>query len=258
MNSPHAYVKQSHHADPALFATEAAGLEWLAAAQGARVARVLEVTPGRLAIERIEPGRPSAQKALTFGEQLATTHASGAQAFGGAPPDAPGPVGFIGPTSGPLPMSYGHWSRWGDFFAAARLLPYVRMARDAGDMDGSDSALFDRIASRLAAGAFDDDLPVARVHGDLWSGNLLWSEHDAVMIDPAAHGGHPVDDLAMLALFSTPCLEHIYTGYETAAGLPSEWRERLPLHQLYPLLVHTVLFGRAYLGQALRIAQRFA
>ena len=34
------------------------------------------------------------------------------------------------------------------------------------------------------------------------------------LIDPAAHGGHPESDLAMLALFGVPHLDRIISGFE--------------------------------------------
>ncbi|MGW0486383.1 fructosamine kinase family protein [Nonomuraea sp. NPDC003214] len=88
--------------------------------------------------------------------------------------------------------------------------------------------------------------PPARIHGDLWSGNLLWSAGTGVLVDPAAHGGHRETDLAMLALFGAPYLDRILGAYREEAPLADGWRERVPLHQLHPLLVHVVLYGGAY------------
>jgi fructosamine-3-kinase len=91
----------------------------------------------------------------------------------------------------------------------------------------------------------------ARLHGDLWAGNVLWTGNGAVLIDPAAHGGHPVTDLAMLALFGLPHLERAVAAYEEVGALgalPDGWRDLVPLHQVYPLGMHVVLFGAGYLG----------
>ena len=92
--------------------------------------------------------------------------------------------------------------------------------------------------------------PPARLHGDLWSGNVLWAPDGAWLIDPAAHGGHRETDLAMLALFGCPHLDRVLAAYDEAAPLADGWRDRVPLHQLFPLLVHVVLFGRGYAAQA--------
>ncbi len=72
------------------------------------------------------------------------------------------------------------------------------------------------------------------------------------IIDPAAHGGHRETDLAMLALFGCPHLDAVLAAYDEAAPLAEGWRDRVGLHQLFPLLVHTVLFGGGYARQALR------
>src|SRR5690606_11979346 len=88
-----------------------------------------------------------------------------------------------------------------------------------------------------------------------WSGNVLWSPDGAVLIDPAAHGGHRETDLAMLALFGCPHLDAVLAAYDEAAPLAAGWRDRVPLHQLFPLLVHVVLFGGGYAAQAAAAAR---
>jgi fructosamine-3-kinase len=88
--------------------------------------------------------------------------------------------------------------------------------------------------------------PPSRIHGDCWSGNVLWSGGRGWLIDPAAHGGHRETDLAMLALFGAPFLDRVLASYAEAAPLAAGWRARVPLHQLHPLLVHACLFGAGY------------
>jgi len=83
---------------------------------------------------------------------------------------------------------------------------------------------------------------------------VLWSTDRAWLIDPAAHGGHRETDLAMLALFGCPHLDMVRAAYDEAAPLASGWRARVPLHQLFPLLVHVVLFGRSYAAQTVAAA----
>ena len=97
--------------------------------------------------------------------------------------------------------------------------------------------------------------PPSRIHGDCWSGNVLWSGGRGWLIDPAAHGGHRETDLAMLALFGAPYLDRILGAYADQAPLAPGWRQRVPLHQLHPLLVHVVLFGAAYREEVLAAAR---
>lgn len=98
----------------------------------------------------------------------------------------------------------------------------------------------------------------ALLHGDLWWGNVLYGADDrAWLIDPSVHGGHPEEDLAMLGLFGT-VPDRLLDAYQELAPLQSGWEERIALFQLYPLLVHTVLFGRGYRAQAEAVARRFS
>ncbi len=106
--------------------------------------------------------------------------------------------------------------------------------------------LVDGVIERCLAGDFDDDDKPARLHGDLWSGNVMWTRGGVVLIDPAAHGGHRETDLAMLALFGCPYLAEVLEGYQSVRPLRDGWRDRVGLHQLYPLLAHVALFGGGY------------
>jgi fructosamine-3-kinase len=162
--------------------------------------------------------------------------------------------GFIGP----LPLTHKAFGSFGEFFGELRLRPFVRDLRDEGTIDDTEVALFDRVCDRLAHGPIGGPEEAAsRVHGDLWNGNVLWSEDGAVLIDPAAHGGHRESDLAMLALFGLPYLEPLLAAYHEVHPLADGWRKRVGLHQLYPLLVHAVLFGRGYAQRALTIAETY-
>jgi fructosamine-3-kinase len=114
------------------------------------------------------------------------------------------------------------------------------------------------VLARLRAGDLDDDDVPARVHGDLWSGNVLWTAAGAVLVDPAAHGGHRESDLAMLALFGLPGLDDVVAGYEEVHPLRPGRRDRLTLHQLYPVGMHAVLFGGGYVAGTEALAARWA
>ncbi len=253
---------------------ERAGLEWLASASaggGARVVGVVGSDASHLCIEKISQVVPSANMARDFGTSLAVTHGAGTgreseaghRSFGLGPIDASGTAfegdGLQGPAGGQLPLplaSEGEYTSWGAMFADLRVAPLVRATGDLFDAD--DRALFGRLMTRLRDGVFDDDEPPARVHGDLWAGNVLFDSEGAVLIDPTAYSGHRLDDLAALTLFGAPHLDAIFDGYEAAHFFARGWRDLLSLHSLHLVLLHAALFGGGYAREALVIARRYA
>ena len=248
-----AYTKRRNSAPPGFFEVEAAGLRWLDVPGGVPVAPVLAVDATSITIGRVETTRPTPDAAARFGAQLATTPDAGASAFG-VGPDGWSGDGYIGDA----PLSLHPEPTWGVFYAGQRVLPYARTAARSGALDRSGLAAVEALAERIASGEFDDDAPPARLHGDLWSGNVLFSGDSVTLIDPAAHGGHRITDLAMLALFGLPYLADVFDAYEAASHhLPTGWRDLVGLHQLHPLLVHAQLFGGGYGDQAAQIARRY-
>lgn len=238
-----AFVKTRSRAPEDFFSTEADGLRWLGAAGaggGAAVPEVLAVTEDCLVLSWVEPGRPSVDAAESFGRALAATHAAGARSFGA---DSDGYIGTA-------PLSNAPSNDWVEFWATRRVLPYLRLAADRRAVSPHDRAAVEQVVSRLADLAGPPE-PASRLHGDLWSGNVVWgADGAAYLVDPAAHGGHRETDLALLALFGAPHLSRLLDAYGEVAPLHSGWQERAPLHQLHPLLVHAVLFGGGYGARA--------
>lgn len=306
---------------PGVLALEAAGLTWLAEASGGTpVVPVLNVDTverdGFLAEPRLASTRPDAAAAEAFGRLLARTHAAGAPGWGAAPAgwegdgvmgDAPLPLYASVPTEPTEPTEPAQTtpttrtmpSSWGEFTAADRLLPYLGAARGNGSIDADGEKVVRRLADRLAQGAFDHDQPAlvaragerpgvgaARLHGDLWSGNVLWvpatgapgSAQEAlpdtpgqrearaasgavgVLIDPAAQGGHAESDLAQLFVFGAPHADRIVAAYDEvsplAGGLSAAARRR-GLHQLHILIVHAALFGGGYGARTVEVARGY-
>jgi fructosamine-3-kinase len=241
------FVKHHPGAPTGFFAWEAAGLRWLSSVDGGvPCAQIVSFDAASLTLRRLASVTASTEAAHVFGNRLAITHDAGAAAFGAAPNGWDGP-GFFGPLSQPLPMSLRRHRRWGDFYAEERLTPMAELA--APRLEASTRDAIDSVVARCRAGDFDDDDQPARLHGDLWSGNVIWTPDGVVLIDPAAHAGHRETDLAMLALFGCPHYDTILAGYQEVRSLKPGWRNRIGLHQLFPLLAHVVLFGGGYAGQ---------
>lgn len=242
------FVKTRAGAPSGFFAREASGLEWLAKTTpagagesgGVTTPEVLAYDEECLVLEWIEERRPSVEAAEQLGRALAITHQRGAPQFGA---DHDGFVGTLSAPNTPEPT-------WSEFYARARLQPYLHAARQRGALRPEDAAAVETVITHL------DELtgpaePPARLHGDLWSGNIIWAA-DGVprLVDPAAYGGHREMDLAMLALFGAPHLNRVVAAYDEVYPLAEGWQDRTGLHQLHPLLVHATLFGGGYGARA--------
>jgi fructosamine-3-kinase len=234
------FVKKRAGAPADFFTAEAAGLDFIRVPGGPPVPAVHVADAQELVLDRIPAGPPDKDAAGEFGRRLAALHKAGADTFG-----APAP-GYIGP----LPLDNTPADDWPTFYAERRLLPFLV------GLDSDLQAAVTRVIDHLPGLAGPPE-PPARIHGDLWSGNVIWAADGQVwLVDAAAaHGGHRETDLAMLALFGAPFLDDIVASYEEATPLAAGWRDRVPLHQLHPLLVHAQLFGTSYAARALRTAR---
>jgi fructosamine-3-kinase len=250
------FVKTSSDVLPGTYSAEADDLRWLAEPEVLGVPEVLAVAdpedpaapgPRLLALELIEPGRLDADGERALGRGLAALHAAGAAAFG-----APHPMRF-----GALVVPGDPGDEWPAFYVERRLEPVIRAARDRGALDARGAQTLARVCARVEALAGPPE-PPARLHGDLWSGNVLVDAGGRPhLVDPAAYGGHREVDLAMLRLFGGPsecCLD----AYAEAWPLAEGHEERVGLWQLFPLLVHAALFGGSYGASAVRAAARYA
>ncbi|MGC5617345.1 fructosamine kinase family protein [Georgenia sp. Z1491] len=285
--------------EPTTLAFETAGLRWLTDAEsdgGAPVVGILAEGEGWVDLDRLEHAPATPDAAAAFGRALARTHAAGAPSLGCAPP---GWSGEVPRSSGVMPL-HGHddapvFSSWGEFYAEYQIRPYVPRALANGSIDEGGGRVLEQLADRLAAGQFDHAQPAlvgdgdgtgdgaARLHGDLWGGNVVWTGGPrgsegrgaagagpgrgcperggpgvrGVLIDPAAHGGHAETDLAALDLFGIAHLPEILAGYDEVSPLSDGWQERVGLHQLTMLVMHAVIFGGSYGPETVQVARRY-
>ncbi len=239
------FVKHRGEPAPRFYEAEAAGLRALAAGP-LPVPRVVAVRHEFLALEWVEQGARAAGFDEALGRGLAELHALGADGFGAD-------VTFIGSLALPDEPA----DDWPTFYGQQRLAPLLAMAVDAGALPHGTAARVERVIGRL------DELcgppePPARLHGDLWSGNVMAGPDGAPwLVDPASYGGHREVDLGMLALFGSPSRGFL-EAYEEVWPLAEGHEERVALAQLLPLLVHAVMFGGGYGASVDRAAARYA
>jgi fructosamine-3-kinase len=248
------FVKSHDQADPRMFACEARGLEWLRETGAIRIPRVLAYSDEArddvafLALERIASATRAADYDERLGRELAALHRTG-------PGD--GRFGFTEPNFiGSLTQDNTFADTWPEFYVTRRLEPQVRAAIDRGRAPGAWGRGFTKLFAVM------DDLtgppePAARLHGDLWNGNVMADDHGApCLIDPAVYAGHREVDLAMLRLFGGMSARTL-AAYHEAAPLADDHASRVALYQLYPLLVHVNLFGGSYVSSVERALNQY-
>jgi fructosamine-3-kinase len=139
---------------------------------------------------------------------------------------------------------------------ACRIEALTRQALDAGGLDRDGAATLGRLAERMEDFCGPPS-PPARLHGDLWSGNVMVDRDGRPwLVDPAAYGGNAEVDLAMLELFGSPPAAMLGAYRELIPAVEGH-RDRVQLWQIQPLLVHAVLFGGRYGQSAVRIAHAY-
>ena len=224
--------------------TEARGLSLLASASILETPEVLGVAQTQdgafLLLEYINQGRPDKAFWKNFGEKLAQLHLQSAQYFGLEYDN------FIGR----LPQSNTQHSSWSDFYANERLLPQLRMAKDSYSLPPFCTLGVERLCGQLEDRCPNE--PPALIHGDLWRGNFLCAENNtATLIDPAPCFAHREMDLAMARLFGG-FDEKFFQSYQDCYPTETGLQQRIAIYQIYYLLVHLNLFGKAYLGEITR------
>ena len=246
-----AFVKTRPDPRPGEYAAEAASLAWLAEPDAVRVPEVIAAGEDFLALEWVDSGALDPAGAEALGRGLAAMHGAGAPAFGafhdGAPELHIGPLGFYAsPTDD-----------WPGYYAERLVRPLIARATERGSLSARGAEAVGRVCDRIGELAGPAE-PPARLHGDLWSGNVLaGADGGAWLIDPVAYGGHREVDLAMLRLFGAPS-RRVLDAYAEAAPLGTGHEERVELWQLFPLMVHAVLFGGGYGASAEAVARRYA
>jgi protein-ribulosamine 3-kinase len=234
---------------PGMFGKEAAGLKLLADTKTIAIPEVFgSGESGKLAyllLQYIESGTSGRNFWNEFGSKLADLHRNTSENFGLEYDN------YIGS----LTQSNIWHSDFLSFFIEQRIEPQLKSARNKGVYSLSDTRYFDSLFKSLH-NIIPSEKP-ALIHGDLWNGNfLLTSDGSPCLIDPAVYYGHREADIAMTQLFGGFQPE-FYHAYNQAWPMENEWKKRMDIFNLYPLLVHVNLFGGGYTSQVLSIIRQF-
>lgn len=234
------FVKTRADAPARMFATEAAGLEWLREANALRLPQVIGFGERFLALELLESSAPAGDFDVVLGQGLARLHRFGASEFG------LGHDNFIGT----LEQANAPCATWTEFYRERRLLPQIELALRAGSVPSIWTQRFERLLASLPERIPHE--PPHRLHGDFWGGNLhVGPRGEPCLIDPAAYAGNREVDLALMRLFGG-FSQRVFAAYNAEFPLLPGADERVELYQLYPLLVHVNLFGGSYVGSVER------
>ena len=232
-----------------MFAREAEGLAALEQYSTLEIPRVMQTgeTDDQqwLLLSWLEQGKSQPHTMHDFGAALAAMHRQPQSFFGWHNHNY---IGSLEQVNTPE-------NSWDHFYTEYRILPLAKKLFDRGVFTTTDinhTTSFCKSIGHL----FPREKP-ALLHGDLWSGNYKVLANGSVSIfDPAVYCGHREMDLGMTKLFGGFSPD-FYTAYDAAYPLEKDWLQRLPYTQLYPLLVHAVLFGGHYVGSIRAILREF-
>lgn len=231
---------------PGMFEAEKAGLEALAKPEVIDIPKPLATGKignySYLLLEYRETGSKNEDFWENFGRQLARLHSNSAEKFGFSQDN------YIGS----LPQYNKNKASASEFYISQRLEPQIEMAQNKGYDLGNIPNFLKNISSLIP-----EEAP-ALVHGDLWGGNFLVNASGMpCLIDPAVAYAPREMDLGMMKLFGG-FDEELFRSYKEEFPLEAGFEKRIPLWQLYYLLVHLNLFGTGYLGQVTRIIRDFS
>lgn len=233
---------------PGMFEKEARGLQSLSEACKIDVPNVIQTgftkTDQFLLLDWIEPGSKQQDFWIDFGRNLALLHKNSKPFFGWHEDNYIGSLAQVNKKS----------DSWNEFFITCRILPLVELLVQHSTFSGNELDTVNRIMIKKKE-LFPVETPCL-LHGDLWSGNFMVNKTgQAVIYDPAVYFGHREMDIGMSLLFGG-FDKDFYEAYQEVYPLEKGWKERLPVAQLYPLLVHAVLFGGHYVHKAREILKK--
>ncbi|MEP5047336.1 MAG: fructosamine kinase family protein, partial [Balneola sp.] len=241
------FLKWNSSAPDHMFETESKGLKILSDANTDLVIpEVVEVGKNFLLLSLLIPGSGNSGSAYGFGTELAKLHQHSAETFGLNHDNL----------IGKLPQRNHQRQNWADFFVSERIEPQIKVGIQTGKFESDLIPIVD-VLHKTVQDLFPNEQP-ALLHGDLWSGNYMFTKSGAASIyDPAVYYGHREMDIAMTRLFGGFSSD-FYEGYNSEYPLSDGFEDRIELYNLYPVLVHANLFGGGYVRRANEILRQYS
>ena len=148
---------------------------------------------------------------------------------------------------GPLHQPNGQMDSWIEFFRERRLLYMIGLARASGELPVEFERRLYGIADRLDQFLAEPSAPVL-IHGDMWKTNVISRAGQVVgILDPALYYAHNDMELAYMTLFSGTG-DEFFRAYAESIPIDDDfYTTRRHLYNLYPLLIHLIIFGAKYL-----------
>lgn len=235
-----------------LFSKEAEGLEEMSAFDNPYLHfpkviwdREADDWPGLLLMEYLQPVITTNGFDIQLGRGIAQLHRKTASEYGFHHSN------YCGST-----LQNNTWTNsWPEFYAKQRIWALVEQIIATRGMSTGDQKIYERMIDKMPQLLAHPIIP-SLIHGDLWSGNYMYTIKGPALIDPACYYADREMDLAMMQLFGGFSLA-VWNAYQEEFRLPDNWQERIPIYQLYHLLNHYLLFGGSYGMQSLQIAKKY-
>lgn len=239
------FIKWNDSAPENMFEVESKGLALLRDADCELIIPdVIAFDKNCLVLSLLTKGDSSRKIEFNFGKELARLHKNSSTHFGLNHDN------YIGKLS----QKNDRKNSWAEFFISQRIAPQITLGIENNLLPPSIELALDSLKFVIEQ-KFPNE-PPALLHGDLWSGNYMFTTSGVSIYDPAVYFGHREMDLAMTRLFGG-FSSAFYDGYESEYPLQNGHQSRIELCNLYPLLVHANLFGGSYVHTAERIINNY-
>jgi len=245
------FLKWNASAQADLFLKEAAGLSEISLSNSSLIipkvfwSKEMDESPGLILMEYLQPAIQASGFDELLGRGIAQLHHKTAFAFGFHQPN------YCGTT-----LQDNTWTEnWPEFYAHRRIGNLVQQIKTSRGISSEEQRIYEKLVGRIPQLLAHQTVP-SLIHGDLWSGNYMYTTNGPALIDPACYYADREMELGMMQLFGGFSVQ-VWNAYQNEFPLPEGWRDRIRLYQLYHVLNHYLLFGGSYGWQALEIAKEY-